>query len=123
MMPLSFSFCPTNCPISCNFFFLGTCPLTSILKFFLSKEEINNLDFFNPNCSSISVLADLSAVAVKAINGTSGNEFLNTFSCVYSGLKSWPHMLTQCASSMATNFMFNFFNHVLLTAINFSGDK
>jgi hypothetical protein len=48
----------------------------------------------------------LVAVAVSAMIGTSGNCARNFFSSRYSGRKSWPHSLMQCASSIAIWAMF-----------------
>ena len=41
------------------------------------------------------------AVAVSAINGISGKRPRNSAICRYSGRKSCPHSLMQCASSIA----------------------
>ena len=43
------------------------------------------------------------AVAVNAWNDTPGKSSRSRPSCRYSGRKSWPHWLMQCASSMAMN--------------------
>ena len=42
------------------------------------------------------------AVAVKACIDTCGQAARSAPSCRYSGRKSWPQWLMQCASSMAT---------------------
>ena len=44
-----------------------------------------------------------SAVAVTASRGTPGKISASRPSMRYSGRKSWPHWLTQCASSIATS--------------------
>ncbi len=41
------------------------------------------------------------AVAVNAWSDTDGNSSRSRPSCRYSGRKSWPHWLMQCASSIA----------------------
>ena len=41
------------------------------------------------------------AVAVSAISGTSGKRRRSSLSWRYSGRKSWPQSLMQCASSIA----------------------
>ena len=46
------------------------------------------------------------AVAVSAMIGTSGNSARSLASWRYSGRKSWPHSLMQCASSIAICAMF-----------------
>ena len=43
------------------------------------------------------------AVAVNAIIGVSGKRPRSSAICRYSGRKSWPHSLMQCASSIAIN--------------------
>ena len=52
-------------------------------------------------CSRMSARTRSVAVAVRAIIGVFGKRSRRFTSCRYSGRKSWPHSLMQCASSMA----------------------
>ncbi len=52
--------------------------------------------------AAMSARVRASAVAVTASRGTCGNTSANRPRLRYSGRKSWPHWLTQCASSTAT---------------------
>ena len=55
------------------------------------------------SCSRITMSARVcaSAVAVSAMRGTPAKRSCSTLRPRYSSRKSWPHWLTQCASSMA----------------------
>jgi hypothetical protein len=52
-------------------------------------------------CDDVGSRVIASAVAVSAMRGTPGKRSCSCASCRYSSRKSWPHWLTQCASSMA----------------------
>ena len=70
----------------------------------------------------ISCRVILSAVAVSATTGTSGNCWRSIFNCVYSGRKSCPHCEIQCASSMANNEMRISFSRKLTSPMSLSGE-
>ena len=55
----------------------------------------------NPSCWTMSARTRSVAVAVSAISGVSGNRSRSSASCRYSGRKSCPQSLMQCASSIA----------------------
>ena len=66
-----------------------------------SKLAMNIRGSRSPSSLPMSWRTALSAVAVRAITGTSGNCSFSRCSCPYSGRKWCPQLLTQCASSMA----------------------
>src|SRR5207248_4929903 len=61
-----------------------------------------------PSSSIISLRTSSVAVAVSAIVGGSPSILRTSPSRAYSGRKSCPQVLMQCASSTASNFGFNF---------------
>ena len=81
--------------------------LTSRLRLGRSNELIKVSAFCRRNCSIMSDRVILSAVAVSAIMGTSGNSSCRLPNWLYSGLKSWPHCEIQCASSIAKRETFS----------------
>ena len=67
------------------------------------KARYEKLRLLKPRRSIRSARVVGSAVAVSATRGTWGNNSRNLASSRYSGRKSWPHWLTQWASSMANS--------------------
>ena len=66
------------------------------------REAATKTGSFNPSDSTIWSLTLGVAVAVSAWKGTPGaTSSLKSFSARYEGLKSWPQLATQCASSTA----------------------
>ncbi len=94
---------PINCCITRSRSLPG---ITFKDKFGRSKEATNCRASLSRNCCKISSLVILSAVAVSATMGTAGYIALRFAICVYSGLKSCPQELIQCASSMAKRLTF-----------------
>ena len=80
---------------------------TSINRLFRSNEVTFITGDLRFKLWQISFRTDSVAVAVIARNGTPGKTCRSLPSVRYESRKSWPHWLTQCASSMAT--------HVILT--------
>src|SRR6218665_92288 len=66
-----------------------------------SKLLMNRRACSSCSRSMMSARVSASAVAVSAMRGTPGERWCSTVSARYSGRKSWPHWLTQCASSIA----------------------
>jgi hypothetical protein len=76
----------------------GECS-TRYRRFARSNEATCTAGRRNPSCATTSSRTRAVAVAVNAQNGTSGKRSRNGAMRRYSGRKSWPHSLMQCASS------------------------